>query len=434
VQLTEKLGPYLLSIFDPAAAALDDTQRSILFFVNESLPNLRERTFLHSETFWKALLTPDGFEGKKLLSLDVIYKRLGKFDKWIASNHNCTTIDASIWLDTDIRERHTLLLQISSQFPDHLKDTLANHFNGAYLDNIALDPGGTPAKILSQKCLVDNSSTYSVNPPRVTGIDLKSKSGNTLLGTVLQIDNALSPSFVQSYLDSMDRAKYAPNMRKLSHDRGYRFASKGHKQDNEHPNWILFGEDIGASVLLSQYANPEEQQLLRVVNFVHHLYCDFLNQQLEDTTYSTDARRKWGLTEGPGGHFDSLMTMVASPTGKNYGLHDDAKPGLCSADHIGEDGADNFTNPVNTYSKFNLVVPTVCIQNHQKRTTEVQFREKRSTSEDSIGTVTCGVVTIHIQLIGVQHTCDHLVRPVSFSFRLYHSHGIQSHYFVISNF
>jgi hypothetical protein len=88
-------------------------------------------------------------------------------------------------------------------------------------------------------------------------------------------------------------------------------------------------------------------------------------------------------------------------------MHDDGKPGLCVPDKVGGQGDTNQLP--NVYSKFNLVVPTVCIQNHTKKTTRVEFYDKKYVSDIPNGTVVCGVVTIHVQLLGVQNNCTHVV-------------------------
>jgi hypothetical protein len=395
------LGNYMLSIFADGEPLLDETQCLIRHFVYESIPNVSDKSFLYSPIFWKAVLTLDGFTGVKPLSLCVIYQRLRKFDKWVINNPNAKEVDGSIWLDTDDDERHKLLLEISAEFPDYLKAQLAGEYRGAYLDDIALDPGRTPRAKFHQKCQLRNKACYPHGPPVTTGHNLKG-AGGALLGTVLQIDNALSPAFVSRYISGMDNAKYTPDGRSPKHDRAYRFASRGHKLVDDLPAWIMFGEALNASLLLSQHTNPVEAELLDVVNFIHYSYVDFLNGKIEDATGGT----KWGLPELPGGHYDSLMTMISDPTTSNYGLHDDGKPGLCE----GESDEHPGSHP-NSYSKFNLVVPTVCIQNHSKKTTSIKFFDKSAEFGPCIGEILCGVVTIHVQLVGVQHTCQHEVSP-----------------------
>jgi hypothetical protein len=251
---TTNLGSYMLSIF--ADQELDETQRLIRHFVYQSIPHVSDKSFLNSPIFWKAVLTLDGFTGVKPLSLCVIYKRLQQFDKWIVDHPDASDVDGSIWLDTDHDERQKLLLELSAEFPNYLKTQLAVDYKGAYLDDIALDPGRTPLPKLRQKSLSKNKACYSSNPPVVTGHNLEGASG-ALLGTVLQIDNALSPQFVRSYLSGMDDAKYTPDLRLLKHDRAYRFSSKGHKIVDDTPVWLMFGEEANGSLLLSQQTHPQ---------------------------------------------------------------------------------------------------------------------------------------------------------------------------------
>ena len=165
----------------------------------------------------------------------------------------------------------------------------------------------------------------------------------------------------------MDQSKFLPAGKKKLHNRAYRFASSIHKDDGNHPSWILFGDDASSNLILSQPARSAEISLLRIVNYIHNIYTDYLHFHMETST-CTEIVEKWGLPEHPEGFYDSLMTMVSNPADSNYGEHDDGKPGLCSFDTF-EDGE---MKP-NKYSKFNLVVPTVVIQNHTKKTTSVLF-------------------------------------------------------------
>jgi hypothetical protein len=228
-----------------------------------------------------------------------------------------------------------------------------------------------------------------------------------LLGTVMKIDNALSPSFTKKYLDAMDGTKYTPDAKYQHHNRGYRFATREHLKDGINPNWILFGEDSGYSVLLSQQVNGGETDLLRVVNLIYQWYSDFVNERFEKEM-GANITKKWGLPKSADGYYDSFMTMVSNPVNSNYAMHDDGKPGLCVKDQTDDDGA---VIP-NKYSKFNLVVPTVCIQNHPKEAAEINFYDKRyGDSDKELAKVICGTVTIHVQLIGVQQNCTHEVSP-----------------------
>ena len=400
------LGKWLIQIFnDPKTALLQDTSRSIFEFVNRNLSHLEERRFLSSETFWSSLLGKDVFDGEKTISLDSVYHRLSRFNKHLLTNPHDRIKEAEgcIWLDSDHSERQGILLGISSQFPSYLQNLLVTCYKYAYLDDIALDPGVSLLRSFRLSCKSENKSLHQQHPPTIKGIDLKDSTGN-LLGTVMQIDNCLSPSFVQEYINSMNQSTFTQDRVYPKHDRGYRFACSEHMHDGVHPSWLLFGQDSSSSLLLSQHTNSAKSSLLQVINFVQHLYVEFVSQRMEQTMGKI-ATEKWGLInqKTTNGHFDSLMTMISNPANSNYGLHEDGKPGLFIADTT-IDGED----VPNKNSKFNMVVPTLAIQNHTKETTKVHFYDK-SAPKTPIGTVTCSVVTIHLQLIGVQHNCYHEV-------------------------
>jgi hypothetical protein len=401
------LGDFMLKTFSsPNEDGLSETQKSIVEFARTSLPITFRRRFLQTDTFWRAALTPDGFTGVSPLSLEMVYRRLRKFEDYLQGNPKGSETDGSIWLDTSPAERQKELLGISSAFPTYLGHRLATDFHSAYLDDIALDAGGnTPARIRT-KCSKKNKHIYHSSPPKITGIDLVA-TDNSLLGTVMQIDNALSPAFVKKYLQAMENASFTQDGRRSKHDRGYRFSSLGHKEDGTCPCWIMFGEtEISPSLLLSQYTNPAEISMMRVVNLIYHLYRDFVNEKFE-RSFGTAAVGKWGLPAMEEGHYDSIMTMAANPVNSKYGLHDDGKPGLCVPDQKIEGDVSGYTP--NPYSKFNLIVPTVCIQNHTKKTTSIEFFDKKFPTGKPVGAVHCGVVTIHVQLLGVQQTCKHIV-------------------------
>jgi hypothetical protein len=391
------------------------------------------------------VLTLDGYSGKKPLSLEMVHKRLRKFNEFIEKNPRAKEADGSIWLDTDVDERNKAILEISAQFPAHFSALLAK-YGCSYLDNVALAPGGSSKSDIKNMALRENRHAHAISPPQITGIDLHSND-STLLGTVLKIDNALSPIFVKSYLDGMDMGLFTQDGKYSHHDRGYRFSSKGHMADNTHPAWILFGEGSGSNLLLSQPLNSAEVSLLSVVNFIYHHYSAFVNSHFENS-FGSRAVERWGLPTDYFGHYDSLMTMVANPCSGTYGMHDDGKPGLCIADKIGgtrqgcpvtetqagvgsgqnpeadriggsgHEGPDEEANVPNIYSRFNMVVPTVCVQNHTKETTRVEFYEERLSTTNPLGipagVVTCSTVTIHVQLAGVQHYCKHVVSLYTF--------------------
>jgi hypothetical protein len=229
----------------------------------------------------------------------------------------------------------------------------------------------------------------------------------------MQIDNALSPIFVEKFIYAMDKALYTQDGKHLKHNRGYRFASIGHaEEDGILPCWIMFGEGTSTSLLLSQHTNKPECNILRIVNYIYHIYAEFVNNKFE-RNFGKLAVKKWGLAVDDDGYFDSLMTMVSNPLESTYGMHDDGKPGLCEPNQP-TDGVDG-EYALHTHSKFNLVVPTVCIQNNSKKNTRIEFYDKKNRKEEPVGTIECSEVTIHLQLLGVQQTCTHIVSTPPFN-------------------
>jgi hypothetical protein len=395
---------------------LNDTQKSIVEFARTSIPHTYKGRFLTKETFWKAVLMEDGFRGTLPLLMEMVYYRLRKFEAYKLVNTNVSETDGSIWLDSTVDERQRELLRISALFPKYLEKKLASTYRYAYLDDIVISQSGTLPEEISRNCS-RNKDNYVVSPPKVKWTDLIGRD-NTLLGTVMQIDNALSPSFVKKFIDAMDKSSYTQDGKYRIHDRGYRFTSIGHgEEDGNLPCWLLFGDDITSNLLLSQHINKFEGLLLRIVNYIYHLYSEFVNDSFQ-RNLGTKAASKWGLPTDEDGFYDSIMTMVANPVNSTYGMHDDGKPGLCTPNKMADDDDVDSSKP-NIYSKFNLVVPTLCIQNHTKKTTRIEFFDKRYLTDEPVGIIQCDVVTLHCQFIGVNQFCSHVVSDSFFPF-LFH--------------
>lgn len=404
------IGDWLVEIFsNPGDHTNDPSASSILVFVNETFRKTTSCRFLTKPCFWKSILTHAGYYGKITVPLDVLYNRLRIFDQMttIESEKKLKEADGSKWLDHDVSSRQQILLEISNDFPEYLNQHIKKKGNNyAYLDDIAFFASSLSSKGYKRRCKQRNEESYKASPPEVGHTALRGSNGS-LLGTVLQIENALSPTFVNRYLSSLDQSKFTQDGKYLHHDRGYRFASKFHNHDGVTPQWLLFGEDSGSTLLLSQHTNSTEVDLIFVMNYINSLYTDFVNERFEENV-GPQAAKKWCLEEQDHGYFDSLMTMVSNPSNSNYGEHDDGKVGLCKADEQSDEGV---TLP-NSHSKFQMVVPTVAIQNHKKKTTFIEFYDKKNPGFP-VGVVNCGVVTIHIQLIGVQQNCTHKVSHAS---------------------
>ena len=401
----DPLGEWLLNIFERSEGQhyLNETEQSVYHFVTSAYGEMASLRYLKKPRFWKRVLMPGGYDGTKPVSLEAVYKRLHKFAIYLSTHKKDRLKEdhGSVWLDYDHNTRHDILLEISSEFPLYLAEHLHELCPNAYLDDIVLDPSVHETKRFKNKFENKNSSAQKECKPRIGSVDLRDRK-KRLLGTVLTLDNYLSPDYIAEYIRYMDQSKFTSDGHRPTHPRGYRFASQEHATDGELPCWLLFGDNSSSSIILSQHTNPAEGSMLRIVNYIHFLYARFVNDKMEEVMGQV-ATEKWGLMDEPGGHFDSLMVMVSDPSKSNYGRHDDGKAGLCVPDEM----VDGVAMP-NKYSKFNLVVPTVTFQNHTRQTTEIKFYDKTDEKFET-GRVTCSVSTIHIQLLGVQHYCDHMV-------------------------
>jgi hypothetical protein len=410
-------GSWIIDLFDKRYITDDNNQffdnnedataaLSFIELVKARLPKLIKQTrILTSERFWKNVLTNEGYSGQSKLSLDDIYDRLLIIHRVIENKPSTeiSAVDGLLWIEERPDTLQETLLEESSHFPSHLKTIFNTTFKYAYLDDVAFD---NRLIRTTQRYKDQNKTIYDKQAPAITAHDLRAASGK-LLGTVLTIDNALSPEFTSKFISSMEKCPFTPDSRKTSHHRGYRFASTQYNSDSPYPEWIMFGEDISSSLLLSQVSTTSEQNLLHIINSIYNIYTNYINSQLA-ARYTKQVADKWGLNADTFDYFDSLMTMISNPLNSNYGSHDDGKPGLCTPD-IRIDGQ---LLP-NKYSKFNMIVPTVAFQNHVNKSTSIKFQDKLT--HDLVGEIFCGVQTIHIQLIGVQMNCTHSVSLYLFS-------------------
>jgi hypothetical protein len=219
----------------------------------------------------------------------------------------------------------------------------------------------------------------------------------------MEIDYPFSPECIDDYLSRFEQSSFQVDHRNPTHDRGMRFSSPLHEHGGL-PLWLQFGEGNGSSLTLSQPSNPEEIKMLAYINFVYFLYAEYVNSGMEKK-YGRSFAERWGLPVSKD-HFDSLMSMVVNPENSNHGRHTDAKRGLTCDDDTAAIAADG-RGSLREYSSFNLVVPTLAIQNHSVRSTSTTFFDGKSNIK--VGEVTCKIVTLYWQLAGLQSNSEHEV-------------------------
>ena len=150
----------------------------------------------------------------------------------------------------------------------------------AYLDDIALEPGVSQSRSFKKRCKSKKRLIHQQHPPSIKGIDLKDSSGQ-LLGTVMQIDNCLSPPLSKNTSNPwtgqpLHKIVFTQN---TTADTDLLVRSTCKTEFTR--LGYFFGQDTSASLLLSQHTTTAESALLRTINYVQHLYVNFVNKQME---------------------------------------------------------------------------------------------------------------------------------------------------------
>ena len=232
-------------------------------------------------------------------------------------------------------------------------------------------------------------------PRRIQGIDLKvGKESDVVGGSIVALHQYLSPSFLAYYcIDHDASCAYMSDVRSThKKDRKIRVSSMDHV--NTKPTWLQFGDKTDVYLYLSQKASVAEETWLSIVNHVMTLLVEQVNLAIKNAqpdkvpASKLLRHRNYRVTVG----------SISDPNEGNYGPHDDGKPGTVLA------GDPNF-------SLFQLMVPTLCIQNYCYSNTTITWRPKQE-PQYVAGEVQQEFVLFHLQMLGVQ---DNFKHEVSFS-------------------
>jgi hypothetical protein len=235
------------------------------------------------------------------------------------------------------------------------------------------------------------------NTRTVEGIFLKrgNDSETSVGGTVVALHQYLSPAFLAYYTTDQDLCSYMDDIRSgHKKDQKVRVSSTHHV--NTKPTWLQFGDTTDVYLYLSQKASVGEELWLKIVNFLLDHLMVFVNKQSKEGvgTMGWFPADKY-LTVPT---FGAIIAACSNPREGNYGIHSDKKPGLVHAATPG-------------FSGFNLIVPTLCIQNHCQSTTTISWSSNKDPSRVA-GKVEHELNLIHIQLVSVQEYFKHWVRCV----------------------
>jgi hypothetical protein len=298
--------------------------------------------------------------------------------------------------DDEPDDYRALSLQACSEFPAFLNERLKNA--GMYLDELA-GIGPLPSHPDIEAAIT--ALMKQVPAGRVQKIDLNiplGDGGTKLGGTVLAGHQILSPKFLAYWLVDHDSAcSYMKDVRSMhKKDRYIRIASTLHETSK--PVWMKFGDETNIYLYLSQKASAAEEKWICIVNFVMKLLCTFVNQYIRKNANGpvpSDELMRLRV-------FDTAVSNTGHPNDSDYGLHTDAKHGLVDQ----EDPKRN---------SFNLIVPTLCIQNHSVASTRVEWlgNEDDPLRADSVrGSILQEFCLFHLQLLGVQEFFRHRVSPL----------------------
>jgi hypothetical protein len=284
-----------------------------------------------------------------------------------------------------------LYLKGCSEFPSYLGELLGPD---QYLDQLA----GVDVGHLYPEVEARFEKMYMHAPPRrVSKQDLMLGKGSSEIGgTVVALHQYVSPSFLAFYtVDHDSSCAYMKDVRSSrKKQRKIRVASLDHVDTL--PTWLQFGDTTEVYLYLSQKASVAEEKWLFVVNFVMNLLVDFVNSAIK-AEHGGKVRQFELLRKRD---YRVAVGSASNPAEGNFGWHQDGKNGIVV---VGD------TN----YSTFQLMVPTLCLQNYSHSNTTIEWAP---ISEPNFiaGTVTQECILLHIQLLGVNEKFRHHVSFVSF--------------------
>jgi hypothetical protein len=301
-----------------------------------------------------------------------------------------SVLSGSTWQETpvipEIINYEEIYLQGCSDFPAHLASLLGTD---KYLDELAgVDVGHSHPEVEARF-----QKMYEQAPARhVEGHNLfMGKDGVKVGGTVLALHQYLSPAFLAYFVVDLDASCAYMKEERSGHkkDRIIRVASMDHVDTK--PTWLQFG-DSNVYLYLSQRASAAEEKWLSIVNYMMNLLVDFVNARIKTrfgnnvSTLCLMRPRDYRVAVGSAGN---------PKANANLGKHGDGKNGIVIVD-----------DPM--YSLFQLMVPTLCLQNYAHANTSIYWAPNCEPKYIA-AEVKHECVLIHSQLLGVNEKFHHWV-------------------------
>ena len=279
-----------------------------------------------------------------------------------------------------------LYLQGCSDFPTYLAELIGPD---QYLDHLA----GVVVNHSYPEVEARFQKMYDQAPARhIDGHDLKlGKDTCEIGGTVVAIHQYVSPSFLAYYTVDHDAScAYMRDERSSrKKNRKIRVASVDHVDTK--PIWLQFGETNDVYLYLSQKASAAEEKWLCIVNFVMNLLVDFVNKRIKEkhgqNTHEFELMRKR--------EYGVIVASASNPLEGNFGWHKDGKNGIVAAGDA-------------KYSSFQLMVPTLCLQNYAHPNTTIEWAPVTDPTYIA-GSIVQECILVHIQLLAVNEKFIHHV-------------------------
>ncbi len=331
-------------------------------------------TYKFGEKFVINLLGEDVIQGRQVLPLTEIKRRLDFVENSLkAGNRPTTAAHGSLWVQNLTPAAiHNLILSLQTQFIQRLIE-VKDH---GYLDALA------PCEYPQSDAPLDPIPSY------VASHDLTSRESGRLLGTVFEWQGCLSPAFLQYLHSSVESFRYIRDPR-TQKDRLLRFASTAHTQSK--PQLFKLGQPPNATVFESDYATPVERDLLNIVNKLMDELYEFIYNGLCRSIGIANAQ----MLSPKKRRLDMVCHTLGDLRTGNYGLHDDSGEMITDEDVPG-------------CGSFNLLVPTIAIQNRNSSDVAIHWYE-REIKPKSLVTVLSSVDSLHWQAFGVQRNSKHHV-------------------------
>jgi hypothetical protein len=303
----------------------------------------------------------------------------------------------ALWQSTndDSFDAEAIYMKAGSEFKNLLQNLLND--TGQTFDELA---GVKPTKRYPdvEKAVLEGFQSAQLKG--MESLDLRLDDGE-IGGTVIAMHNAgfLSAQWIAAYLVDTDQNLFMADERALKKNNKERFLRIfASNHDFENPTWMQFGKKSGVYLYLSQRASAAEQSWLTIVSYIVNLLIDDINKRLDS---ETGARFRLEQVL-----YDVGVVSLADPSLGSYARHQDGFPGLIDP-------------LVRGFSRYNLIVPTMGIQNHFAETSTISWYKKGDDKGKASGFVKHDFFIWHWQLPGVNHFFEHEVSGMSSSSPIY---------------